>query len=95
MEYLFEFILELVLEGSIEASKSKKVPKPIRYMLITLIVLFFIAVIGIIFVAGFLSLKKSLIVGIFLILIGLIMLIGSYIKFKSTYLNMKGKNNNE
>ncbi len=92
MEYLFEFILELVLEGSLEASKCKKIPKFIRYPLIAMIVLFFIMVIGLVFLAGILVLKKSIMVGIFLILIGLIMLIGSVIKFRQTYLNkVKGE----
>ena len=30
MEYIFEFILELVFEGSIELSKSNKLPKYIK-----------------------------------------------------------------
>ncbi len=86
MEYLFEFILELALEGSIEASKSKKVPKWIRYILIIIISLFFISVISLIFIAGILTLKKSIWVGIFFILLGLYMLVMSIIKFRKTYL---------
>lgn len=31
MEYLFKFILELFIEGSIEASQSPKIPKPLRF----------------------------------------------------------------
>ena len=45
MEFIFEFILELLLESSIEASKSSKIPKFVRYILIVIIALFFIAVI--------------------------------------------------
>lgn len=94
MEYLFEFILELIVEGSIEASKSNKIPKYIRYPLIIIISLFFIIVIGLVFLAGFLVLKENILVGILLILLGLWMLIMSIIKFKKTYLskiNKKGK----
>lgn len=86
MEYLFEFILELVLEGSIEASKSSKIPKWIRYLLILMISLFFIGVIGLVFWGGIIALKKNIFVGLFLILIGLFMLISSIIKFRKTYL---------
>ncbi len=86
MEYLFEFILELVFESSIEASKNNKIPKIIRYPLIVLISLFFIAVIGLIFLAGILSLKENIFVGIFLIFIGLITLIMSIVQFRKTYL---------
>lgn len=86
MEFIFEFLLELVLEGSIEISKSSKIPKYIRYPLIVIISLFFIAVIGLIFFAGILSLKENLSLGIFFILIGLLVLIMSIIEFRKTYL---------
>lgn len=90
MEYLFELILNLVLEGSIEISKSKKVPKFIRYVFIILISLFIISVIGLIFFVGFLSLKQTIIGGIFIICFGLFMLVMSIIKFRKVYL-MKTK----
>lgn len=94
MEFLIELILELTLEGSIEASKSNKVPKFIRYILIAFIVLFFLAVIGLIFLTGILILKENLIAGIFMFLIGVLMLIMSIIKFRKTYLlKMDNKSN--
>lgn len=86
MEYLFKFILELALEGSIEASKSKKLPKIIRYFLILIVVLFFILVIGLIILEGVLFLKENVIGGIFLILIGLYMFIMCILKFRKIYL---------
>lgn len=86
MEYLFEFILELALGGSIEISKSNKVPKVIRYPLIVIIVLFFLAVIGLIFLTGILILKENVMAGIFFIIIGMFMLVMSIIKFKKVYL---------
>ena len=86
MEYLFEFIIELALEGSIEISKNKKVPKVIRYPLLALIILLFLTVIGLIFLTGILIWKDNLIAGIFFIIIGLVMLVMSSIKFKKVYL---------
>ncbi len=86
MEIIFEFILELFLEGSVEISKSRKVPKWIRYPLIIIIALFFIAIIGLLLLEGILVLKENMLIGIFLILIGLFMLIMSIIKFRETYL---------
>lgn len=86
MESIFEYLLELVLEGSIEVSKSSKIPKYIRYPLIVMISLFFIAIIGLIFLVGVLSLKENILLGIFFILIGLFMVIMSVIKFRKTYL---------
>lgn len=82
MEYLFEFILELIFEGGIEASKSNRIPKYIRYPLIVIISLFFIAVIGLVFFAGIMALKENLPAGIFLILIGLCMFIMGIIRFR-------------
>ncbi len=92
MEYLLEFILEIALEaseiateGSFEAGKNKKIPKYIRYPLIVIISLIYIAIIGLILVAGILSLKDETLVGIILILIGLSMLIVSIIKIRKMY----------
>lgn len=91
MEFLFEFILELVFEGSIEVSKNSKIPKYIRYPLIVIIALFFIAVIGIIFLAGILSLRKNILLGVLFILLGLFMAIMIVIKFRKTYFTKIGK----
>ncbi len=86
MEYLIEFLFELVIEGSIEASKSPKLPKWVRYPLIVIIAFFFLAVIGLVFLAGFLSLKENIFMGIFFLLLGLFLLIASIIKFRKLYL---------
>lgn len=87
MEFICEFIFEILFESSIEVSKSKKVSKYIRYPLIAIISLFFIAVIGLIFFVGIIVLKESVIAGIFFILIGLYMIVASIIKFKKVYLS--------
>lgn len=89
MEYIIEFILELFFELGIEASKSNKTPKVIRYLLITIISLIFIFVIGLIIFLGILILETNIIGGIIIILLGLIMLVSSIIKFKKTYLLKK------
>lgn len=86
MEYVIEFILELALESCIEVSKSSRVPKYIRYPLIGIISLFFIAVIGVIFLTGILVLKENILGGIFLILAGLLLLVMCIIKVRKVYL---------
>ena len=86
MEYLIDFILELVIEGSIEASKNKKVPKPLRYVALIIVLLFFICVISLIIFVGILVLKQSIIGGILLILLGIFMVIASVLKFRKMYL---------
>ena len=86
MEFIFELLLELILEGSIEVSKNKKVSKIIRYPLIVLLIVFFLLVIGIIFYTGIIFLKDYFAYGILIIILGIIMLIMSIIKFKKVYL---------
>ena len=89
MEFIIELILDLLLEGSIEASKSEKVPKPVRYILITLISLFFLAVIGLIIFIGIDTLKNSKLGGIIVISMGVLFLILAIIKFKKIYIKKK------
>lgn len=60
MDFLFKLLFELIAEGTVELSKSKKVPKYIRYILIGIITLFFIAAIGLVFFVGLVVLKQNL-----------------------------------
>ena len=52
MEFILEFIFDLVLESSMEIAKDKKIKKWIRYPLAFVLFLFIIAVIGTIFFVG-------------------------------------------
>lgn len=49
MEFILEFIFDLVFESSMEIAKDKKIKKWIRYPLAFVLFLFIIAVIGTIF----------------------------------------------
>jgi len=89
MDLLFSIIAELLLEGSIEASKSKKIPNPLRYFLLGFVVGFFIIVIGLIIFMGVSISKDNLIGGIIIILFGLLLAIMSVIKLKKDYLVKK------
>ena len=89
MESIIEIILELVLEESIEASKSSKIPKPVRYLITAMIVLLFIAFIGFIFWVGVIVLNDNIPAGIFLILMGVVMTLLGVIKFIKTYLTKR------
>lgn len=78
MDDIIEILIELVLEGSHELLKSKKVPKWIRYI----IGLIFISIpIGAI-VFGVMLLKKSVLGGIIIIGVGVFLLIGIIIKIR-------------
>lgn len=91
MDFLFELLLELIAEGTVELSKSIKVPKYIRYLLIGIIVLFFIAVIGIVLIAGLMSLEQNLLLGFIIIALAIFMLIMGIVKFRKTYLTRKNR----
>ena len=52
MEFILEFIFDLVFESSMEIAKDKKIKKWIRYPLDFVLFLFIIAVIGTIFFVG-------------------------------------------
>lgn len=86
MEYLIEFILELTLEGGLEATKSNKIPKPLRYIILAIISSLFLAIIGIIYLTAFLIMKQSLLGFIFFFLLATFMLINIIIKLKKEYL---------
>lgn len=85
MELLVEFVLSIVLEGCMEAGKSSKIPKYVRYPLLVIVVLFFTAVIGVTFFAGSLAIQKNIVAGIALFLLGLFMLTACIVKFKKEY----------
>ena len=89
MDLLLEFILELILEGSIEISSNKKIPKWIRYPLIFIITaLFLTIIIGILFLGMYMS-KENILLSILLIIISIFLLIGSIKKLKDMYIEKK------
>lgn len=91
MEFLFELLLELAAEGTVELSKSIRVPRPVRYLLIGIIVLFSVAVIGVMLLASITALKENVLFGIVLLAITLFMLVMGVIKFRDTYLRKKAQ----
>lgn len=91
MEFLFEVILDLIIEGSIEASLNKKVPKIIRYPLIIMIVSFFGVVIFGLFIIGISIWKKNIYASLLIITVSIVMLIASIYKFKKVYIEKNKK----
>ena len=94
MEFLLELLIDLILEGSMELSTNKKIPSFIRYILIIFIVLFYLTIIGGLFVLGVLIGKDSIGAGLILIILSLIFLIFSVLEFRKKYLD-KGKEKNK
>lgn len=85
MEYIIELLLELVLEGMMESSKSDRLPQGLRYLLIALLSLFFVGIIGILFFIGRITIQENIIVGLLFQLLGLSFLIASILNFKNVY----------
>lgn len=86
MEFLIEVLIDLILEGSIYLSTNKKVPVFIRYFLIFFIVLFFVTIIGGLFVLGIVISYQNKVAGLFIIIISLIFLILCILEFRKKYL---------
>lgn len=75
MDEILEFLIDIVLEGSIEGAKSKKVPMFLRVILCIIVVVIFSIVLFLFFALGIKSLETSILMGLFLIGIGLMLLI--------------------
>lgn len=74
MDFIIEFIVELLIEGSIEIGTNRKISKFVRYPLLILILIFYIVVIGIITFVGIELLSKNIILGIIFLLLALFLI---------------------
>lgn len=71
-----EELFELVFGGILKASKSRKVPMPIRIILTLFIDLFILGIGGVILAAGILAARDSAAFGVVMIVVGAFMLLG-------------------
>lgn len=96
MDDLLEFIFEVIFEIGEEVSSDKKISKWIRYPIMILMGIFYIGVIGLLFVVGLSALKENLLFGLFLIGLALFFAIGLFVKFRKMYnLKINGGSNEE
>lgn len=89
MDFVIEFLVELLFEGAVEVSKNKKVSNWIKYPLIALIVLLFSAVILGIFIIGIAARKENVLLSVFFISVSIFLLVASILKFKKIYIEKK------
>jgi len=94
MELLVEFFVDLILEGSMEISEDEKMPKWLRYICLTIVILVFGAVTIGLFVLGIFVGKENIYAGIFFILIAFILLISGIVKFEKKYIQKRTLINN-
>lgn len=75
MDLIFEFLAELILEGSIELGLNKKTPKWLRYPLLLFIALVYGFILFIIYFCAIKSFKENILISLLLILFGLFFII--------------------
>lgn len=95
MDILFELFLELIVDGVIETSGNKKLSRWIRYPLIALVVLFFGAVIALIFYLALGLSSDEPVASVIFSLMGLFLLVGTVLKFRKQYFAKRSGNGSE
>jgi hypothetical protein len=87
MEFVLEFIFELIFAGIIEGSQNKKVPMPIRIICGLFLAIFYTVIIGgIIFLSVHLLMKKEYLAGACVGILALGLLIGTIFTIKKQYM---------
>ncbi len=89
MDLVIEFLLELVLEGTIELGTNRKVPKYVRYPLLFVIALFFLGIVSLLVFLGFKIVKDNFLIGSFLIGVAILLVIGVWYRFIREYRKFK------
>lgn len=70
MEFLAEFLLDLVVEGSWELGTSRRVPMPVRILALLVFAVFWCAVFGVVLLAAVLVMQNfSVLLGLLLVLL--------------------------
>lgn len=92
MEILFEILIDLMFEGGLELSKNRNLPKFIRYSLLALILLLFIAAILLIVFVGLLIWNENMWVGLLMFGIGIFFLYSGIKEFRKVYFEKKDEN---
>ena len=91
-DILFDILLDLIIDGSVAASQSKKIPKPVRYILLLFIFLIYIFIFGTVTWFGIDMLKENVTVGIVVLLFDLTFFALSVWKFIRTYIKKQTSN---
>ena len=90
MEFLFEFIFEIIVEGAIAATSEKRVPLPLRILAAVFVVVLFGGVLFLIILTGILCLQgeeKQPAVAVLMFLISAIFAVGLTFKAVKRFKN--------
>ena len=91
MEFLIELILDLLFEGALDASQSRRVPRPIRYILIAFIVLLCVAVIGLFFFLGIIIMSETVLGGTAIIIFAVAFTVLCILKSRKIYYSKRNR----
>lgn len=96
MDFIFELLFEIIVEGSVELSTHKKVPMPLRILAFAVCMGVFLLISGIILLMAFDALDANNIgATVMLFIIGIALIIGFFYMIRKTYNeNNKEKNDN-
>lgn len=89
MEFIFESILELILEGGLRVGKNKKHSKWIRYPLLLLVGIVYVGFIALLIFGGFLVLEDGLWRAIVMWVFVLAFIIATILGFRKGYKRKK------
>lgn len=89
MEFIFELIAEVLVDGGIEVSTNKKISKWIRYPILFILISLFLAVEFLVFFVGISIFEKSALGSILIIFVGIILFIGVIFRFRKLYIENK------
>lgn len=89
MEWLINFLVELLFEAGVETSENKNVPKFIRILLAIIIILVYLFGTGAILLVGVLMLEETILGGILMLALGLVILVALFVKMYKKYSDMK------
>lgn len=95
MDLIYEIILEIIFEGTLELSSNKKVPKFIRYPLIFILFLLISIIIVGIFILGISIYNENAIISLILLISSIALLNGAINKFKNLYLEKNKQKTNK
>ncbi len=84
MDTVLELLLDLFLEGGMEVSKSKQVPKYIRYPVLALVIAILVACLGLILLIGIAELRDSAFLGLLLIALAVLAAFVVFRRFRRT-----------
>ena len=84
MDTVLELLLDLFLEGGMEVSKSKQVPKYIRYPVLALVFAILVACLELILLIGIAELRDSAFLGLLLIALAVLAAFVVFRRFRRT-----------